>query len=141
MITFNELCDMMVAADDEMKRRIAAKEDGASEMYRCKEKAAHFAGWMASKDLNSHIGIDNFCTINLKRGDVVRLRKGAHVRSTHPQYRGKGYTNPKDRNVVVFDFDAGWLPTHGPQDPREPTITWVGTGGYWFYAKAADLVF
>lgn len=59
----------------------------------------------------------------IKRGDIVTVRKGAKVRTAHPQ---GSYLTKKSYKVKMFDVAPGY-------EERKPEVCWVGKGSYWFY--------
>lgn len=61
-----------------------------------------------------------------KRGDRVRIRKGAYIKTTHPgghRIAGRAY-------VVTLSHDS--FPAHYETvAPGEIVVSWAGAGGYW----------
>ena len=71
----------------------------------------------------------------INRGDIVTIRKGSIVRSLHPK---KGnYQLRRNQTVKVHLFLRGYE-YEGKIYPAE--ISWSGTGGYWCYARRADII-
>lgn len=69
-----------------------------------------------------------------RRGDKVKVHKGAIVRSTHPSYPRQGKTLAREQTVEVHSVHTGSYNSHHAEDgigwhPVE--ITWAGSGGYW----------
>lgn len=71
------------------------------------------------------------------KGTVVTLRRGSVVRSTSPSK--EEYTLSREQKVKVRNFYEGYPETCGyPGRPAE--ITWAGTGGYWCWTDANNVV-
>lgn len=81
----------------------------------------------------AHGGFHTDAELPIKKGDRVRIRAGAEIRSTCPQPARKKFLNKRARTVTVFDMDNGYGPV------ANPGICWVGTGGYWHYALLVDV--
>lgn len=74
---------------------------------------------------------------NFAKGSVVTLRKGSVVHSTHPSK--KEYVLSREQKVKVHNFYEGYPETRGyPGRPAE--INWAGTGGYWCWTDASNVV-
>jgi hypothetical protein len=69
----------------------------------------------------------------VRRGDIVTVRKGAEVRTTHP--KRDGYILKRSQKVKVYLFLEEWE-CDGRSHHAE--ISWAGSGGYWCYAKLSD---
>lgn len=73
------------------------------------------------------------------KGDRVKVRVGAVIRSTHPKQKERickrAYT------ITVFDFSPAytWKGWHEIEQTRAAEITWPGTGGYWCRVAASDV--
>lgn len=65
-----------------------------------------------------------------KRGDRIRVRKGAMVRSMHPSRCGK-YALKRAQVVKIHDVYR-W------PDVLPHSIVWAGSGGYWIEADVTD---
>ena len=70
---------------------------------------------------------------DIKRGDIVTIRKGATVRSLS---RGE-YVLKRAQKVTVHLVTNGFT-YEGRTRPSE--VSWAGSGGYWCYADKADIV-
>lgn len=70
----------------------------------------------------------------LTRGQIVTIRKGAKV---HSLCESKGdYVLSREQKVKIhLVLDAFWSNGY----LRDAEISWAGTGGYWCYAKQADI--
>lgn len=92
-----------------------------------------------------HVGFHDDAELPIKRGDSVRLRAGAPVRTTHPTRRC--ITNKRTRTVTVLSIDCGQSRCIGYDDAgnqiwqhiSDPGIRWAGTGGYWHTADLIDV--
>ena len=74
-----------------------------------------------------------------RRGDSILLPAGTRVRTTHPRKRPY-YTLRRSQTVRVHLTFDGYVDTlnyfkRGNGFISLPTITWVGTGGYWCDAQ------
>lgn len=69
---------------------------------------------------------------NIKRGDIVTIRKGTTVTSLS---RGK-YVLKRAQTVKVYSVFNGY--THNGVT-RKPEVSWTGAGGYWCYANQEDV--
>jgi hypothetical protein len=86
---------------------------------------------------------EHLSDLPIKRGDRVRILKGAIVYSMRP----KG-TKAAGRNFTVTVVSVGCgqnfpegHPRHDKTYPvRNPEVTWVGSGGYWQSADINDVV-
>lgn len=65
---------------------------------------------------------------DIKQGDWVRIKKGADVKSTHPQHKR---FQTKRANVVEVHMKLPAFAGFEDHPPRPAQITWAGTGGYW----------
>jgi hypothetical protein len=79
------------------------------------------------------------CTgLPFKAGNKVMLRKGTPYTSTKGSYQDFKLTG-RNHTVHVFSVDEGcdsYTNYHGEVVPaRNPSITWVGAGGYWHTAE------
>jgi hypothetical protein len=98
--------------------------------------------------------IGPFGAKKIESGDVVKVKKGAVLYTTHPKY--KRTYNPdgssfdkiagKDYEVKVHNVDNGWAP--GPHqyhdhklrnEVRNQKVHWAGEGGYWFWTDAQNV--
>ena len=70
------------------------------------------------------------------KSDMVRVKKGSVVRSTHPGYDSKVLT--RAQNVTVNHVLKGINPQRDCPNGKEPTVVWAGTGGYWHEASIFD---
>lgn len=68
------------------------------------------------------------------RGDVVTVRRGAAVRSLHPN-RGR-YVTQRAQKVKVDRVTTAFV-LDGVEHPAE--VSWAGRGGYWCYAALTDV--
>ncbi|MNR87627.1 hypothetical protein D3C71_1309430 [compost metagenome] len=148
MITPAGLLELATNYESIYKARVAAGfgvgtyDKERNDARRNMELAEFCAAEMERAGITNAKAFGPFQEFKLVRGDKVRLKAGAKVRSTHPKYRGVGYINPKTRTVEIFDTHEGYAnPNAHHRDPslRHPEIVWVGTGGYWFYADFNDI--
>jgi hypothetical protein len=69
-----------------------------------------------------------------KKGDRVRIRKGAPVRSTHPRHEG-AIPSKCAYVITVYGVDEA-IPSHLGYAPRPEMVHWAGSGGYWKWCPA-----
>ncbi len=94
-----------------------------------------------------HSGYHESVDLPIKRGDRVRIRAGAEIRTTLPDPTRKRFTLTRSRVVPVNSMDGGRSECigHAPGGARilrhldDPEVCWTGTGGYWHHAKLADV--
>ena len=72
---------------------------------------------------------------DIARGDYVVIRKGAVVKSTHPQRRT--YVTKRAQKVKVHSIFSAYE-LDGVQHTAK--VSWAGSGGYWCDAELADVV-
>lgn len=90
-----------------------------------------------------HSGYHEDEELPIKRGDRVRLRAGAELRTTRA---ARTLINKRSRIVTVHSVECGRSIPTGYADNGEPTwrhladpsICWVGSGGYWHHARLED---
>lgn len=77
--------------------------------------------------------------IDLKRGTVVILKKGAPVRSCNPNKRE--YVLKRNQKVKVHNT---FRPYEGSESwgypARKGEVSWAGAGGYWCHANFEDVL-
>ena len=73
-----------------------------------------------------------------KKGDRVRIKKGAIVHSTSSEIPREGKFAARDRVVTLHNVDHGY--DSDDHHSREPNVEWVGSGGYWFWTHDLDCV-
>lgn len=102
------------------------------------EMALSCAEYMEKNKIEEAIGIGPFCDISFKKGEKVRIKKGAIIHTTAPCILGNGpkiqLENKRNYVCTVFDFNKGWAGCHYKSqefEVRSPQIHWVGSSGYW----------
>lgn len=95
----------------------------------------------------THVGYHEDAELPIKRGDRVRIRAGAEIRTTLPDPARRLLINKRPRTITVHSMDCGrsdvagyspgGLPIFRPLD--DPGVCWPGTGGYWHHAKLTDV--
>lgn len=82
----------------------------------------------------------------LKRGDKVRVKKGALIWTTHPSVRkevgGDNHKRAGKTHTVTVDRMSpghGTALRRGEIEIRNPTVTWAGPGGYWCEVSLNDI--
>lgn len=92
-----------------------------------------------------HVGHHFDSELPVKRGDRVRIRAGAVIRTTRSSKRE--VVNKRARVITVHDVHGGMSEHvgYGPNKEdlwrhlNDPDVIWPGTGGYWHYAKMSDV--
>jgi len=78
----------------------------------------------------AHVG--PYHSFEVQRDQIVRIKKGALVFSTHPSFDSNGKVTARHQQVKVHAFDRGYVTTYGPKpNVVPPFVRWAGTGGYW----------
>lgn len=106
------------------------------------ERALFCACWMEQEGLSAIVNVGPFMGVALDRGQRARIKKGAQVFSTHPQVTRAGKTLSRAQVVKVHDLDRGYIDQyHGQGEQRlvQGKVTWVGTGGYWFWTDVNNI--
>jgi hypothetical protein len=71
----------------------------------------------------------------IKKGDRVRIKRGAPVYSTHPRHHG---AIPAKRATVVTVYRTDEAtPAHLGCKARPAMVHWAGSGGYWKWCPLA----
>ena len=106
------------------------------------EKALVCAQWLEQRGGGPLAYVGPFGNLRLKRGDLVRIRRGAVMHSTHPSVPREGKPYLGTRPVKVFDIDRGYVTTqsaYGEEKVVQPRVHWAGAGGYWCWVDANDV--
>lgn len=132
---------LQIAAEAEVEYRALLKlhPPGTSnkernDAYDRREKALLCADWMEKNGFKELSNVGPFMNTQLKKGDEIKVRKGAVIFSTHPSAGQKGTEAKRDQIIRVHSFDPGFVDTMpGAQNGnvRQGRVTWPGTGGYW----------
>lgn len=78
----------------------------------------------------AHVG--PFHSFEVQRDQIVRIKKGALVFSTHPSFDSNGKVTTRPQQVKVRAFDRGHVTIYGPRpNVVPPSVKWAGSGGYW----------
>lgn len=148
MITPEKLLELAIINEAVYKARVAAGfgvgtyDKTRNDARRDMDIALFVAEHMIKAGVTETTAYGPYSDFKLVRGNTVRLKAGAKIRSTHPKYRNTGYVNPRARNIEIFDMHEGYANPHAHHrdvDLRHPEIVWVGSGGYWFYADLTDV--
>lgn len=99
-----------------------------------RDKLLACAKHMQDQGIASAMHVGPFSAEQFRKGQRVRIRAGARVRSTNPKARQVQAT--RARVVTVFSIDRGYVCDDGV---RNPEVCWVGTGGFWCYADLNDV--
>src|SRR5882672_4266151 len=81
----------------------------------------------------------------VKRGDVVTILKGVHIRTMLPRSEDKEKIAGRTYRITVNHVLCGTNrpvghPDHNPSyDVKNPSVRWPGKGGYWFEVDVNDL--
>lgn len=108
------------------------------------EQARGIADYMECHGIASSRNIGCFQLDSVKKGDIVRLKKGIVLGSLHPKDRKNGgkKVNGVTRSITVHRCDHGY--TDNLRTPQKavvqmPKVVWAGTDGYWMQANLDDV--
>lgn len=109
-----------------------------------RDKALAAGEWMQRKGHTELAYVGDFSTVELAKGQTVRLRKGAVVYSTNPQVPREGQLNKLNRKVRIHHVICGFTDYCGmvadrDEPIRNPTVNWAGTGSYWYWTDANNI--
>lgn len=74
-----------------------------------------------------YVGYHDDKDLPLKAGDIVTIRKGVTIFTTHPDGRGK----VAGRTYKIKIDHVLWGCTRDGEHYRNPSVRWPGSGGYW----------
>lgn len=149
LVTKEELLEIACQAEQTMQaERLPSgtmQTDKWRDAYRLHDVAFAAAKWMEEGGLEEVVQIGPFGRLDIKRGDKVRIKKGAVILSMNPKHnRDNPKIAKKDYEVVIHDVNEGWIGTHwhphkrdSVEVHREQSICWPGEGGYWCYLDTA----
>ncbi len=84
-----------------------------------------------------------------KKGDIVKIRKGAKIWTTNPKYRSKNPPNPRTRDLMGDKRAGRTLEVKLNRVSNgyvlsgkvyQPVVEWAGEGGYWFWCDATEVL-
>ena len=138
------LLDIAVMWESVMKEKQASPDAHAdlsfSFAYHRKAQALGIAAYMERHGIQERRNIGCFQLDFFKPGDIVTLRKGQTVHTTHPTLKGPV---KRDRTVkvhTVFDGYSFDLNDERRATVVNPKIEWVGSGGYWYWIDIEDVI-
>ncbi|WP_404667049.1 hypothetical protein [Roseateles asaccharophilus] len=142
MLTAEGLLAIAVEADAEYQRLLALHPPGTfnAERNDAREKAEQAlicAQWMEKQGATTLAFVGPLGDAPFKRGDLVRVRKGAIMRSTNPKVPRQGQAYMGTRPIKIHGIDRGYL--RDREEVVQPRINWAGTGGYWCWVEANDV--
>lgn len=89
--------------------------------------------------------IGPFGAKKIKTGDIVKIKKGAAIRTYHPQYKD-GKIAGRDYKVKVSSVDNGWAPEPNHYHDHElrykvrhQMVHWAGESGYWHWTASSNV--
>lgn len=140
MYTAQKLRDMADEAEKEYNGVEGGGEIGRN-MYNMMHSARICADHMDRNNIAEIFSIGPFTTELIVKGDMVRIKKGAVVRSTHPQFPREGKVATKSHTVKVHRVDNGWTEGRQNHSPRitNSEVHWAGTAGYWKWVDINDV--
>lgn len=143
LVTLEDLLDIACKADAIIKEHegIRPTPEHCRDAYREREKALAAAKWLEEGGLTQIEQIGPFGRIDVKKGDVVRIKKGAVILSMHPRHtRDNPKIAKRDYTVTVTSVNEGYIAPSWHRHRRdtreahaEQQISWPGEGGYWCY--------
>ena len=107
------------------------------------EHALEAAAWMEGAGLTEAVYAGPFGPALPPRGSKVRLRRGAEVLSTHPKV--KRAVLGRDLVVNAHSINSGFIDMtarvgRNEQRVRNPEVHWAGSGGYWRWTDANNIL-
>lgn len=110
--------------------------DERNEARKNMDDAFDCASWMEANGIQeiSHVG--PFNTFTVSKGQFVKVKKGAVVYSTAPDYTREGKENSQVYGIKVHDFYKGQVYNN---EVTNPTVHWVGRHGYWKWCNLSDV--
>lgn len=108
-----------------------ASRDVRSQFYTLEEDALVCGQWMESHGLKSACNVGPFGPAEPRRGQMVTIRKGSLVRTTHPS---GPRTSARAQEIKVDSAHRGYVDhsaRFGEEKVREGEVSWAGAGGYW----------
>jgi len=96
------------------------------------QEALFCAEWMRSRGCTELANIGPFMTLNLKRGQFARVRKGSRVFGTGVQMPSEGKPTVRMQVVRVHDLEKGHVGQIGcAWTVCQGTLRWASSGGGW----------
>jgi hypothetical protein len=128
--------DQLSAVYEELLKKYPPRtyHEGRNDAHAQMEVVRICAAWLESKGLAEAKHVGPFMAFKLKRGQRVRLLKGAIINGTGNAIPREGQINARPRIFTVHDFNAGYVDRfEDSQHPKvvQARVTWVGAGGYW----------
>lgn len=118
---------------------------GRSQAYRTMEAALQCAAWMEVAGVTAARYVGPFTTRRYRRGDRVRLKRGARVHGTGPHIGREGLVLTRAQQITVHDFQEGHVWSDNPRADgdviRHAQVHWVGAGSYWRWTDANNIEF
>lgn len=125
--------------------------DLRNKAWRVMREADSCARWMEAMGYSELANVGPFTSVNFTKGQKVRIRAGAKIRSLHPS-RGGMIVITRARVVTLHDVYRGRCDAEGfhrtrassneealQASVRQPEVVWAGTGGYWCHADLNDV--
>lgn len=75
-------------------------------------------------------------TAIFKKGDFVRIRKGAKIHSTHP--KRSSIISTREQSITISAVHNGYNDGYGKFCNAQ--ITWAGSGSYWRWTDAQNII-
>jgi hypothetical protein len=141
MFTIESLLDIASQANAEMAAARAAPIWNYETYHRAEQKgdaALVCAAWLEKAGLAEVTTVGPFGDEpDYQRGDRVRVKKGAIIRSTKTSLCR---TASRTFVVRVFDHQKGWAGMEwGESEVRNAKVEWVGAGGYWCWTDSNNV--
>ena len=135
MYTVDVLLTMAAEADALFNdRRVAAKN--YSELHNIRELAMACAEWMDTNGFSELPWVGPFGKPPFKKGDVVRVKKGARIYSTkksNSKNAGRNYP------VTLAYVHPGYVSHWRDVSVEQPKVEWAGAGGYWCWTDPSNV--
>lgn len=132
----------LLTVSDEALRELEATERGNARIWdlrRRSDMALKVAEHLMDRGIATAKHAGPFSTEIFDDGQTVRIKAGSIRFSTHPQVGRDGENVPRDFSVRIWHAYSGHIADHRDHEIVNPTIHWVGRGGYYFWTDAANV--
>lgn len=109
------------------------------DLRRRSELALRIAEHLMDRGITTAKHAGPFSTEIFDDGQTVRIKAGSVRFSTHPQVGRDGEKVPRDFSIRIWHAYSGHIADHRDHEIVNPTIHWVGRGGYYFWTDAANV--
>lgn len=152
LLTPDRLRDMAAQADERYRSLNEDDNDARRQARMERDAALVCARWMESCGHKALDQVGPFISRTFRRGNRVRIKKGAVVFGTGPHISREGKILERSQVVTVHDFDGGYVDYSGTfhdrrkddhenirDSVRQARVHWAGAGGYWRWTDASSV--